>query len=140
MTITSDIQEFFVPMLDPDHCREWLIDWLHPDGAACPKCGYVPKRRAAARWRKGTRVCCYDCKTYYSAWSGTILSGAHMGPVALVLMFYLMGLGLPEKVIAARLQVSPDTIKLWRNKIKIGVGATGRSPVQASNNYPIIEE
>ena len=129
MTITSDIQEFFIAMLDPDHCREWLIDWLHPDGPACPRCGYVPKRRAAASWRKGKRVCCYDCKKYYTAWAGTILSGAHMAPGELVLMFYLLGLpvgpsaGLPDKVIAERLQVSTDTVKLWRKKIKIGVGA-----------------
>jgi len=120
MTIPSDIQDFFIAMLDPDRCREWLIDRLHPGGPACPRCGYVPKLRAAASWRKGKRVCCYDCKKYYTAWAGTILSGAHMVPSELALMFYLMGLNLPDRVIAERLQVSTDTIKLWRKKLEIG--------------------
>lgn len=132
MTIEKDIQPFFKDLLDRDLCREWLIDWLHPEGPGCPRCGAAPSDRATVSWKKGMRVCCHGCKKYYTAFTGSILAGSQMRPHELAVMFFLIGLCskttgglarqysfLSAKTISEVVGVSVDTVKLWGRKLEL---------------------
>jgi len=106
----------FYRLLDQDACRDYLIAMVHPAGPACPACGYAPKGRAAATWRRGGRVKCYSCDKFYTAWTGTIFSGARLDPRQLVLLFFMSEVCTTTDPIMAALGVSRETVWAWVQK------------------------
>ena len=73
--------------MDPDACYAELVEWLHPDGFACPRCARGD--RMAVHRRRRPPVLdhrCGYCGRVFNALSGTALHGVKRGPVQLVLI------------------------------------------------------
>lgn len=67
--------------LDEDACYGKLVELLHPDGLACPRCGL--RQRLGVHYRHRAPVQdfqCGACGRVFNAWTGTILRGTHRRP------------------------------------------------------------
>ena len=102
--------------LDPDACREWVIKTLHPAGAKCPACGALQEGNRMQRFWDGGRLQCAKCGKWFTAMTGTFLSGGHSDFRGIFLMALMMGLGIDNKTIAQKCKITPETVRMWRKK------------------------
>jgi len=107
--------EFF----DKEKCREWILKKLHPAGAFCPRCKRAidDDCRLDHFWN-GDRLNCRHCGKYFTALTGQLFSGAHLNFSGLFLLAALSGAGINDKVIAMKLNITPESCRLWRIKFK----------------------
>lgn len=104
--------------LDEDECTRWIIRELHSPVIKCPRCSMIildPQR--LRRFWSVERLKCERCGAFFTALTGTVLSGCHMSLIEIYLMLVLLGLGVKDKIIADRLNVSQESIRLWRKKL-----------------------
>lgn len=107
--------EFF----DEEKCREWVLKKLHPCGAFCPGCKRtIDDACRIAHFWNGDRLNCQNCGKYFTALTGSIFSGAHQNFRGLFLLAALSGAGINDKIIAAKLSLTPESCRLWRIKFK----------------------
>lgn len=90
--------------LDEDTCYTRLLDLLHPDGLACPRCG--ERRRLGVH--RGHRAPvrdyqCGACGRVFNAWTGTIFQGNHRRPGALLLILDGIAQATPTAQMAREL-------------------------------------
>ena len=108
-----------VHFLDEENCRAWILDKLHPDGACCPGCHRaIDEHRRLDHFFKGERLRCQGCGKYFSALTGTILNGAHLDMRGLFLLAVLSGAGISDKIIASKLNITRESVRLWRLKFE----------------------
>jgi len=112
-------REFNVEFLDEDVCIRWIIARLHTPVIKCPRCAMIilDPRRLRRFWNV-ERLKCEQCGAFFTALTGTVLSGCHMSLREIYLMLVLLGLGVKDKTIADKLNVSRESIRLWRLKLK----------------------
>jgi hypothetical protein len=92
---------------------------LHPGGAFCPGCQRAinDDRRRYHFWA-GDRLNCEYCGKYFTALTGRIFSGVHLDFKGIFLLAALSGAGINDKIIAAKLNITPESCRLWRIKFK----------------------
>ena len=78
------MKQLAIDIHDEMACYQGLVDWLHPRGLACPRCG----RRKGWRVHRRRRAPvvdyhCTNCRCVFNAWTGTILSQTHLPPSVL---------------------------------------------------------
>jgi transposase-like protein len=61
------------------------------------------------------RIKCGRCGKYFTALTGTFLSGCHFNFREIVLLALLLALGVVDKQIAAILKISSENVRLWRH-------------------------
>ena len=112
------LEAFGAGFLDPVPCRRWLLERLHPEGAVCPKCGARIRDAGLLRtfW-SGQRLRCQACGKYFTAVTGTLLSGSHLGFRRFLLMLVLMSLELDNRTVAGMVGCSQETVRLWHEKL-----------------------
>ena len=116
----ADVLEIFnVNFLDYEFSRIWILKRLHPAGAHCPGCGAaVPKKKLQRFW-SNKRISCPDCRKYFTALTGTFVSGCQLDFGGMVLLALLLALGVHDKQIAAIFGMSAENVRLWRIKFNI---------------------
>jgi transposase-like protein len=97
-------------LLDQDACYAKLVDLLHPEGLACPRCG---SRDAKVHRRHRAPVLdyrCTGCGRVFNAWTGTPLQGMQRRPAEVLLILR----GFAQGVSTARLarELGCDRMKL----------------------------
>ena len=110
--------EFVADFLDRSYCRRWTIDRLHPSGPQCPQ-GDALRGRQIERYYEGKRVKCPTCGTFFTAFSGTVLSGTIMGVHQFVALLLLYRLNVPNGDIARVVGLSQEAVRLWRRKLHL---------------------
>jgi hypothetical protein len=85
---------FAVEFLAEVFCRYWVIGKLHPDDQMrCPECGAnVPDNLLRSFW-DAKRIKCDHCGKYFTALTGTFLSGCHFDFREIVLLAFMLALG-----------------------------------------------
>ena len=112
------LKDFNADFLDDDYCQSWAMGKLHQDRLYCPECGdNVPERLMRSFW-DCKRITCDRCGKYFTALTGTFLSGCHFSFREIVLLAFLLALGVPDKQIAKILKVSAESVRLWRLKFE----------------------
>jgi transposase-like protein len=87
-------------LMDEGACYAKLLDWLHPDGLACPRCGARDGLGVHRRHRAPVLDHrCTACKRVFNAFTGTLLQGTQRRPVELMLILR----GFAQGVSTARL-------------------------------------
>jgi transposase-like protein len=88
-------------LMDQAACYARLVDWLHPDGLACPRCaarhGLVVHRRhrdPVLDYR------CAACGRVFNAFTGTALQATKRRPAELVLILRGFAQGVPTARLA----------------------------------------
>lgn len=113
---------FSYRLLDEAACRQWVLQWLHREGARCPFCHVVIEDATTLNnfW-SGRRGRCKRCGRKFTALSETALQGTHLEYRQILLMGALrdlMAVGRSNAHIAGILGVSADTVRLWRKKFE----------------------
>lgn len=117
-TVDEAAGEFRADFLDEERVRSWLFRKLNPAGPRCAHCGegVLPGRAASTFWAGG-RVCCKRCGKYFTASTGTMISGAALSEREIFLVALLLGLEVPVAEIAEVLGRTEETVRFWRGKL-----------------------
>jgi transposase-like protein len=93
-----------IDYLDEGACYTKLVELLHPDGLACPRCG--------ERQRLGSHRChraplvdfqCGTCGRVFNAFTATPLRGTHRRPAPLLMILRGLAQGTPTAQMAREL-------------------------------------
>ena len=118
---TSILAEVFdsfgVEFLDENRCREWVIAKLYRDGITCPGCGITVRESNLRRFWLGKRIRCHDCGKFFTAFTGTFLSGIRHDFRKIILLMFFIALKFDNNFIAHRLNCSPEMVRLWKKKL-----------------------
>ncbi len=114
----ADVLAIFGPgFLSPDVCRAWIYRRLHPEGAHCPGCGArIDRPESLQRFWTGERLRCPACRKYFTAQTGTMITGTHMDPQQICLMALLIALHWSPAQIAKTIGECAETVRIWRRK------------------------
>ena len=93
-----------IDYLDEGACYTKLLDLLHPEGLACPRCG--AKDRLGIHRRHRDPVVdhqCGACGRVFNAWTGTALEGTHRRPAQVLMILHGITRGTPTAQLAREL-------------------------------------
>jgi transposase-like protein len=101
--------------LDLDVVRCWVGSMLHPDPQpACPGCSTpIVSHRVVTTFNVGGRVCCPNCKKFFTNRTNTILHGSQLEFEQVYLIAVLLALKVERREIARIVGQHPDSIKNW---------------------------
>lgn len=106
-------------LMDEDACYAKLIQWLHPQGFACPKCGR-DDRMAVHRRRRPPVLDfrCGHCHRVFNAFTGTSLHGVKRRPSELVLIVRGFAQGVPTAQLARELGCDRSELLKLRHRLQ----------------------
>src|SRR5881227_4036646 len=91
-------------LMDEDACYRYLLEVLHPDGLACPRCGGRDGLKVHRRHRAPVLdYRCSACKRVFNAFTGTPLAGTHRRPAEIMLILRGFAQGVPTAQLAREL-------------------------------------
>lgn len=112
------VRDLDASWLDETTCRMWVLLRLHHGGACCPGCGCPITSDQRLAFSQFKRIVCGSCGKYFTALSGTFLSGIQGDLRQPIMMAYLIGLGLPDSAIADQLGVARSSVWRFRKKFE----------------------
>ena len=117
--IPEDVRNAFnAELLDENLCRDLILGMLFPKYKLCPGCEVnIPWERLHSFWM-GKRIKCWNCGKYFTALTGTFLSGCHFNFGEIVLLGFMLALNVPDKQIAETLKMSVENVRLWRHRFE----------------------
>jgi transposase-like protein len=90
--------------MDEGACYRKLVELLHPDGLACPRCSQQQRLGVHSRHREPVlEYQCGGCGRVFNAWTGTILQGTHRRPCQILLILRDVATGEPTARMAREL-------------------------------------
>lgn len=110
-------------LMDEDACYARLVEILHPEGLACPRCG--GDRLGVHRRHRDPVIDyrCRDCRRVFNAFTGTALQKTGRRPSALLLILRGIAQGVPTARLARELGC--DRMKLLGLRHKLQDHAAG---------------
>ena len=116
----DDVLKFLgTDFLDDDYCRLWILTKLHPEEQiSCPECYTALPKKSLPRFWNGRRLRCSNCGKFFSALTKTFLSGCHLQYTGIILLAMFLGLQVPSNIIAEKLGISSESVRLWRQKFQ----------------------
>ena len=110
-------------LMDEGACYERLVEALHPDGLACPRCGADDRIGVHRRHRDPVvDYRCGRCRRVFNAFTGTALQGTSRRPPELILILRGVAQGTPTAQLAREL--GRDRMKLLELRHKLQANAT----------------
>lgn len=104
---------FSAEFLDADKCRDALLQLMHGWKSTCPRC--CADIESPSFW-EGKRTRCPACGKFFTAVTGTFINGTHFDFRTVFCLALFLEAGLSHKIIAQLLQISPETVRLWKMK------------------------
>ena len=105
-------------LLDEDACYDRIVEALHPDGLACPRCG---GDRLGVHRRHRAPVLdyrCRDCRRVFNAFTGTALHATKRRPVELVLIVRGFAQGASTARLARELGCDRSELLGFRHRLQ----------------------
>jgi transposase-like protein len=110
---------FGAGFLDEEMCRLWVLSSLHENtSVGCPECGSVLIGTGKKNFWDGKRIRCHHCGKFFTALTGTFLSGCHLGYRTIVLLAVFLSVGMKHDEIARKLGISSEAVRLWNLKFQ----------------------
>lgn len=116
--ITDVVADFQANFMNEISCREWVLRRLHPSGAFCPGCGMTVPEKSLQRFWMSERIKCCHCEKFFTALTGTFLSGCQLDFREVILLAVLLSPDMTDKTIADILNMSSANVRIWRNKFE----------------------
>lgn len=107
-------------LLSKEQSENWLLEYFHPEGLKCPKCGASVEQSLPFRVTKRSELPvhrCRNCQSIYNLYSGTVFEHRHLRPQQAVLLVRGVLKGEPSKVMAAELDLNYITVLQLRRKL-----------------------
>jgi len=105
---------------DDNFCRGWILKRLHPEGPRCPGCAErIVGYRSLQSFMRGDRVKCCHCGKYFTALTGTFISGCHLSFPQVILMAILLEAGTDDVHIARMMNISYESVRGWRSRFAV---------------------
>ena len=106
-------------LMDQDACYARLVEWLHPEGFACPRC-HQADRMAVHRSRRPPVLDfrCRDCGRVFNIFTGTALHGVKRRPVELILILRGFAQGVPTAQLARELECDRSELLNLRHRLQ----------------------
>jgi len=131
-----------IDYLDEDACYHKLVELLHPDGLACPRCG-ERRRLGIHRCHRAPVVDfqCGGCGRVFNAFTGTSLQGTHRCPAQLLMILHGIAKGTPTAQMARELGCDRKELLTLRHRLqeraRIGLDRNplGDAVVEADEMY-----
>jgi len=106
-------------LMDEPACYARLVDWLHPDGLACPRCHRDDRMAVHRRGRDPvTDFRCGHCHRVFNAFTGTALHGIRRRPRDLVLIIRGFAQGVPTAQLARELGCDRSELLSLRHRLQ----------------------
>ena len=108
-------------LLDDEQSKKWLLEYFHPEGLRCPKCGSGEARRRVFRETRTSRLTvyrCLECEGIYNLYSGTLFEKKHLRPSQVVLLLRGIAKGESSMRLAEELDVSRTTVHELRKQLQ----------------------
>jgi transposase-like protein len=113
-------------LMDQGACYQKLLDLLHPDGLACPRCGGGRDGYNVHRRRDGSPVVdyrCRACRRVFNLFTGTAWQGAHRTPAEILLILRGFAQGMPTAKLARELGASRPHLLELRHQVQARAAA-----------------
>jgi transposase-like protein len=121
-----------IDLMDADGCRRKLLDLLHPDGLACPRCGARDGLNIHRR-RPDPPVVdhrCKGCRRVFNMFTNTAWQGTHLSPAQILLILRGIAQGAPTARLARELGISRQHLLRLRHAIQArALAAADRTPL-----------
>jgi transposase-like protein len=106
-------------LMDEQACYTQLVDWLHPDGLACPRCHRDDRMVVHRRGRDPVLdFRCGHCRRVFNAFTGTALRGIKRRPRELVLIIRGFAQGVPTAQLARELGCDRSELLNLRHRLQ----------------------
>ena len=106
-------------LMDEQACYDQLVDWLHPDGLACPRCHQDDRLVVHRRGREPVLdFRCGHCHRVFNAFTGTALRGIKRRPRELVLIIRGFAQGVPTAQLARELGCDRSELLNLRHRLQ----------------------
>src|SRR3954471_4043436 len=106
-------------LMDEDACYTKLVQWLHPHGLACPRCGASDGLGVHRRHRAPILdLRCKACRRVFNAFTGTALRGTKRRPVELALIVRGFAQGVPTAPLARELDCDRSELLGFRHRLQ----------------------
>jgi transposase-like protein len=106
-------------LMDEDACYTKLVQWLHPDGLACPRCHRADRMRVHRSHRAPVRdYRCGHCRRVFNAFTGTILHGTKRRPSELALIVRGVAQAVPTAQLARELECDRSELLALRHRLQ----------------------
>jgi transposase-like protein len=108
-----------IDYLDEDACSTKLVELLHPDGLACPRCR-EQQRLGIHRCHRAPVVDfqCGTCGRVFNAFTGTSLRGTHRCPSQLLMILHGIAKGTPTAQMARELGCDRKELLTLRHRLQ----------------------
>ncbi len=108
-----------IDLMDEDACYAKLVQWLHPDGLACPRCHRANRMRVHRSHSAPVRdYRCGHCRRVFNAFTGTILHGTKRRPSELALIVRGIAQGVPTAQLARELDRDRSELLKLRHRLQ----------------------
>jgi len=100
-------------LLSQAQSEQWLLDYFHPEGLKCPRCGAAVANAHEFRQTKKSQLTVYRCKPcqqIYNLYTGTVFQQHHLIPQQVVLLLRGVLKGEPTTILSAELGMSYKTV------------------------------
>ena len=108
-----------IDYLDEGACYTKLVELLHPDGLACPRCG--ERQRLGIHRRHRDPVLdhqCGACLRVFNAWTETALEGTHRRPSQVLMILHGIAKGTPTAQMARELGCDRRWLLALRHRLQ----------------------
>ncbi len=110
-----------VDLLSSQSSYEWLLEYFHPQGMACPHCGAALEEARAFRMTKSSQVPdyrCRGCDKTYNVYSQTVFEGRRLKPEQVVMLVRGVVKGEQGQILAKEVGVCRQTVQLIRQQMQ----------------------
>jgi transposase-like protein len=106
-------------LMDEQACYAQLVEWLHPDGLACPRCHQHDRLVVHRRGRDPVLdFRCGHCHRVFNTFTGTALHGTKRRPRELVLIVRGFAQGVPTAQLARELDCDRSELLNLRHRLQ----------------------
>lgn len=115
-----------IDLMDQTTCYQKLMDLLHPEGLACPRCA-AREGLNVHRRRDDSPVVdhrCKRCRRVFNLYTGTLWQGTHYSPATILLILRGIAQGVSTAQLARELELSRPHLLERRHEIQACALAT----------------
>ena len=106
-------------LMDEDACYRWIVELLHPEGLACPRCGAHEGLRVHRRHRAPVLdYRCTTCRRVFNAFTETAFHKTHRRPSEIVLILRGIAQGVPTAQLARELRCNRPHLLALRHRLQ----------------------